>query len=80
MLAPRLVLHARSPRNDYRKPVVLQLPPNDGRVLLVVLRQRLDDVDALFSKNPLVKQIIDFMRSDSDRSFCVPNNVATPTR
>jgi UDP-N-acetylglucosamine acyltransferase len=44
------------------------------------LMERLDDVDALFSKNPLVKQVIDFMRSDSDRSFCVPNNVATPTR
>lgn len=44
------------------------------------LKERLEDVDALFSKNPLVKQIIDFIRSDSDRSFCVPNNVATPTR
>jgi UDP-N-acetylglucosamine acyltransferase len=44
------------------------------------LMERLEDVDALFSKNPLVKQVIDFMRSGSDRSFCVPNNVATPTR
>jgi UDP-N-acetylglucosamine acyltransferase len=44
------------------------------------LRERLDDVDALFSKNPLVAQIIAFMRSDTDRSFCVPNNVATPSR
>jgi UDP-N-acetylglucosamine acyltransferase len=44
------------------------------------LRERLDDVEALFSKNPLVKQITDFMRSDSDRQFCVPNNVAIPTR
>lgn len=44
------------------------------------LRERLDDVEALFSKNQLVAQIIDFMRSDTDRSFCVPNNVATPSR
>jgi len=44
------------------------------------LRERLDDVEALFSKNPLVAQVISFMKSDSDRSFCVPNNVATPTR
>lgn len=44
------------------------------------LKERLDDVDALFSKNPLVNQIIDFMRSDTDRQFCVPNNVAVPAR
>jgi UDP-N-acetylglucosamine acyltransferase len=44
------------------------------------LKERLEDVEALFSKNPLVKQVIDFMKSESDRSFCVPNNVATPTR
>ncbi|MFW2392718.1 MAG: acyl-ACP--UDP-N-acetylglucosamine O-acyltransferase [Alphaproteobacteria bacterium] len=44
------------------------------------LRERLDDVDALFSKNPLVAQIITFMKSDTDRSFCVPNNVATQSR
>jgi UDP-N-acetylglucosamine acyltransferase len=44
------------------------------------LKERLEDVHALFSKNQHVKQIIDFIRSDSDRSFCVPNNVATPSR
>ena len=44
------------------------------------LRERLEDVEALFSKNELVAQIIEFMRSDTDRSFCVPNNVATPSR
>lgn len=44
------------------------------------LKERLDDVEALFARNPLVKQVIDFMKSDSDRSFCTPNNVATPTR
>lgn len=44
------------------------------------LKERLDDVDHMFSKNVLAKQIIDFIKSDSDRSFCVPNNVATPTR
>jgi len=44
------------------------------------LKERLDDVEQMFSKNPLAKQIIDFIKSDSDRSFCVPNNVATPSR
>jgi len=44
------------------------------------LKERLEDVDSMFSKNPLAKQIIDFIKSDTDRSFCVPNNVATPSR
>ncbi|MEZ5828209.1 MAG: acyl-ACP--UDP-N-acetylglucosamine O-acyltransferase [Hyphomicrobiales bacterium] len=44
------------------------------------LKERLEDVEAMFSKNPLAKEIIDFIKSDSDRSFCVPNNVATPSR
>jgi UDP-N-acetylglucosamine acyltransferase len=44
------------------------------------LKERLEDVEHMFSKNPLVKQIIDFIKSNSDRSFCVPNNVAVPTR
>ena len=44
------------------------------------LKERLDDVEQMFSKNVLAKQIIDFIKSDSDRSFCVPNNVAAPTR
>lgn len=44
------------------------------------LKERLEDVEHMFSKNPLAKQIIDFIKSDSDRSFCVPNNVATPSR
>ena len=44
------------------------------------LKERLEDVDAMFSKNELARQIIDFIKSDSDRSFCVPNNVATPSR
>jgi len=44
------------------------------------LKERLADVDNMFSKNPLAKQIIDFMTSGSDRSFCVPNNVPTPSR
>jgi UDP-N-acetylglucosamine acyltransferase len=44
------------------------------------LKERLEDVDHMFSKNPLAKQILDFIKSDSDRSFCVPNNVATPSR
>jgi UDP-N-acetylglucosamine acyltransferase len=44
------------------------------------LKERLEDVESMFSENPLAKQIIDFIKSDSDRSFCVPNNVATPSR
>jgi UDP-N-acetylglucosamine acyltransferase len=44
------------------------------------LKERLEDVESMFSDNPLAKQIIDFIKSDSDRSFCVPNNVATPSR
>jgi UDP-N-acetylglucosamine acyltransferase len=44
------------------------------------LKERLEDVEAMFSGNELARQIIDFIKSDSDRSFCVPNNVATPTR
>jgi UDP-N-acetylglucosamine acyltransferase len=44
------------------------------------LKERLEDVEAMFSSNELARQIIDFIKSDSDRSFCVPNNVATPTR
>ncbi|MGH6736304.1 MAG: acyl-ACP--UDP-N-acetylglucosamine O-acyltransferase [Methyloceanibacter sp.] len=44
------------------------------------LKERLEDVESMFAKNPLAKQIIDFIKSDSDRSFCVPNNVSTPSR
>jgi UDP-N-acetylglucosamine acyltransferase len=44
------------------------------------LKERLEDVESMFSNNALAKQIIDFIKSDSDRSFCVPNNVATPSR
>lgn len=44
------------------------------------LKERLADVESMFSKNTLAKQIIDFMKSGSDRSFCVPNNVSTPSR
>jgi UDP-N-acetylglucosamine acyltransferase len=44
------------------------------------LKERLVDVENMFSKNPLAKQIIDFMQSGSDRSFCVPNHVSEPSR
>lgn len=44
------------------------------------LKERLEDVESMFSTNPLAKQIIDFIKIQSDRSFCVPNNAATPTR
>lgn len=43
------------------------------------LKERLVDVESMFSKNPLVKQVIDFMHCGSDRSFCVPNNVSAPS-
>jgi hypothetical protein len=42
--------------------------------------ERLEDVDSMFSANPLVKQIIDFINADSERQLCVPNHVAPPDR
>ncbi|MEX2165976.1 MAG: acyl-ACP--UDP-N-acetylglucosamine O-acyltransferase [Methyloceanibacter sp.] len=44
------------------------------------LMERLEDVENMFLANPLVKQIIDFIKTESDRSFCVPNNAAAPNR
>ena len=38
------------------------------------LMERLEDVENMFASNPLVRQIIEFIKSHSDRSFCVPNN------
>jgi UDP-N-acetylglucosamine acyltransferase len=38
------------------------------------LMERLEDVENMFSANPLVQQVIEFIKSHSDRSFCVPNN------
>ena len=42
------------------------------------LKERLEDVEGMFAANPLAKQIINFMKTDSDRSFCVPINAAAP--
>ena len=42
------------------------------------LKERLEDVEGMFSANPLAKQIIDFIKTESDRSFCVPINAAAP--
>lgn len=42
------------------------------------LKERLEDVEHMFSANPLARQIIDFIKKDSDRSFCVPSNAAPP--
>jgi UDP-N-acetylglucosamine acyltransferase len=42
------------------------------------LKERLEDVESMFATNPLARQIIDFMKTDSGRSFCVPNNAAAP--
>ena len=36
------------------------------------LKERLEDVDGMFPTNPLVKQVIEFIKIQSDRSFCVP--------
>lgn len=41
------------------------------------LMERLEDVEKTFAANPLVQQIVDFIKSRSDRSFCVPNNNAS---
>jgi UDP-N-acetylglucosamine acyltransferase len=38
------------------------------------LMERLEDVDNMFSANQLVQQVIEFIKTHSDRSFCVPNN------
>lgn len=44
------------------------------------LKERLEDVESMFAGNPLAKQIIDFIKTASDRSFTVPNNAAPPAR
>ena len=44
------------------------------------LMERLEDVEAMFARNPLAKQIIDFIKTQSERSFCVPNHAAVPSR
>ncbi len=44
------------------------------------LKERLEDVEGMFSGNPLAKQVVDFIKTGSDRQFCVPNNAAPPTR
>jgi|ERR687892_2185608 UDP-N-acetylglucosamine acyltransferase len=44
------------------------------------LKERLDDVESMFSANPLAKQVIDFMKTDSERAFCMPSNVTAPIR
>jgi UDP-N-acetylglucosamine acyltransferase len=44
------------------------------------LLERIEDVEHMFSTNPLAKQVIDFIKMESDRQFCVPNNATTPSR
>lgn len=41
---------------------------NEGTLL-----ERLEAVETSFTSNVLVKQVVDFMKSHSDRSFCVPD-------
>jgi len=44
------------------------------------LKERLEDVESMFSTSPLPKQVIEFIKTQSDRQFCVPNNAAPPAR
>jgi UDP-N-acetylglucosamine acyltransferase len=44
------------------------------------LKERIEDVESMFLENPLAKQIIDFIKTESGRQFCVPNNAAAPSR
>jgi UDP-N-acetylglucosamine acyltransferase len=44
------------------------------------LLERLEDVENMFSANPLVEQIVQFIKSRSDRSFSVPNNAAASSQ
>jgi UDP-N-acetylglucosamine acyltransferase len=41
------------------------------------LRERLADVSRIFERNPLVRRIIDFIESDTNRQFCVPGAAST---
>lgn len=40
------------------------------------LRERLADVSRMFGTNPLVRRVMDFIQSDTDRSFCVPGDAS----
>jgi len=44
------------------------------------LMERLEDVESMFSSNPLTKQVVEFIKTESDRQFCVPNNAPPPAR
>jgi UDP-N-acetylglucosamine acyltransferase len=44
------------------------------------LMERLEDVESMFGSNQLARQVIDFIKTESDRSFCVPSTAATPNR
>jgi UDP-N-acetylglucosamine acyltransferase len=41
------------------------------------LRERLADVSRMFERNPLVRRVIDFIESDTNRQFCVPGTAST---
>lgn len=38
------------------------------------LMQRVEEVEAAFPANPLLKQVADFIKAGSERSFCTPNH------
>lgn len=43
------------------------------------LRERLADVSRMFERNPLVRRVIDFIESDTNRQFCVPGAASSFT-
>lgn len=38
------------------------------------LAERLKDVEETFTQNPVIKQVVDFVRADSSRALCQPTN------
>lgn len=44
------------------------------------LKERLEDVENMFPENRLVGQVVNFIKSESDRSFCVPVNAAASSQ
>ncbi len=44
------------------------------------LKERIEDVEAMFAAHPLVRQIVDFLKGGSDRSFCTPNHAHTASQ
>jgi UDP-N-acetylglucosamine acyltransferase len=43
------------------------------------LKERVEDVDQRFVGNPLIDQLLDFLKGHSDRSFCMPKEFSGPS-